>query len=77
MEYYRKALDAAHQVDIERLNSDFSGLGDHYRDEFIKGAKLYVEGLKQSDGGKLLLGQVLLDRCGTWYSSNIDKIRKL
>lgn len=75
--YYEQALEEARQVDIAKLNSDYAGFGDHYRDEFIKGAELFVEGYEQSDQEKFLQGQVLLDQWGTWYSDNIDKIRKL
>lgn len=76
-EYYKQALSKAHQVDIKKLNSDYLGFGDHYRDEFIKGVDLFVEGFERSDTEKFLQGQVLLDSWGKWFSNNIDNIRKL
>lgn len=75
--YYRQALEEARQVDIVKLNSDYAGFGDHYRNEFIKGTELFVEGFERSDPDKFLQGQVLLDRWGAWFSNNIDEIRKL
>ncbi len=75
--YYKQALDEARQVDIETLNNDYAGFGDHYRDEFIRGAGLFIEGYEQSDADKFLQGQVLLDQWGSWFSKNINNIRNL
>lgn len=77
IEYYKQALEEAQQVDVAKLNRDYTNFGDHYRDEFMKGMELFVEGLGQSDQEMSLNGQVLLDRWGTWFSDNIDEIRKL
>jgi len=77
VDYYRQALEEARKVDIAKLNSDYAGFGDHYRDEFMRGAELFIEGYEQSDAEKFLQGQVLLDQWGTWFTNNIDNIRKL
>lgn len=77
IDYYRQALNEARQVDIENLNRDYAGFGDHYQDDFIKGAELFVDGFESSNPEKFLEGQILLDRWGTWFSNNIDIIRKL
>jgi len=75
--YYKQALEEAHQVDIEKLNRDYAGFGDHYRDEFIRGIELFIEGFEQSDPEKFLAGQILLNRWEVWFYNNIDEIRKL
>ena len=74
--YYKQALKEAHKVDIEKLNQHYAGFGNHYRDEFIRGVKLFVEGFEQENSKKFLESQILLDHWGTWYSNNIDEIRK-
>ena len=74
---YRQALTEARQVDIQKLNSDYQGFGDHYKNEFITGAEMFIEGFEKSDTQKFLQGQVLLSQWGDWYEKNFDAIRKL
>lgn len=65
-----KSLRAAYKVDISALNEQFDGLGGHYRDEFIRGLKLTLEGFEAADTGKSNEGQLLLDDFAFWYSKN-------
>ncbi len=74
---YKQALREAKQVDIQKLNSDYQGFGDHYKNEFIAGAEMFIEGFEKSDAQKFLQGQVLLSQWGDWYEKNFDAIRKL
>ncbi len=73
----KKALYEAKLVDINLLNKDLEGFGDHYRDEFIKGLELYIEGWEHYDRDKFITGQILLDKWGSWYSQNLKIIRSL
>jgi len=77
IEFQKSALSKAKTVDIDRLNKDYSGLGDQYRDNFIGGAELEIAGWENKDNNKLLQGQALNEKWGNWYSSNIDKIKRI
>lgn len=74
---YKQALTEAKQVDIQKLNSDYQSFGDHYKNEFIAGTEMFIEGFEKSDTQKFLQGQVLLSQWGDWYEKNFDAIRKL
>jgi hypothetical protein len=74
---YKQALTEAKQVDIQKLNSDYQGFGDHYKNEFIAGTEMFIEGFEKSDAQKFLQGQVLLSQWGDWFEKNFDAIRKL
>lgn len=73
----KKAVKEAKQVDVEKFNKDYEGLGSHYKNEFIKGLELFIEGIETQDNLKSLQGQKLLDKWGDWYLNNIDEIKKL
>lgn len=70
------ALQQAKLVDISQLNAQYSGFGDHYRDEFIKGLDLFIGGVNDLDNKKSMQGQILLGQWGDWYNNNFDKIRQ-
>lgn len=72
----RQALAEAKLVDIDQLNRDYKDFGTHYRDEFIRGLKLFLDGYDSLDNKKNLEGQVLDDQWGTWYRQNADGIRR-
>jgi hypothetical protein len=72
---YKTALDHAEIVDISFLNKSHSKWGEHFRDEFIKGIKLFIQGHNDHDIQKSLEGQRLLQAWGEWFSKNISAIR--
>jgi hypothetical protein len=72
----KKALEEAKLVNIEQLNRDHPNFGNHYRDEFMKGLRLLIEGYEKEDNGKIIEASILFDRWGDWYSSNLENIRK-
>ena len=72
----QKVLHEARKVNISSLNKRFQGFGDSYEDLFIKGLILYIEGIEDENQSKLMKGQLLLDKWGDWYSSNINRIRQ-
>lgn len=76
VEFRKKALEEARLVDIEKLNHHYLDLGNHYRDEFIKGLELFIEGFEKHDTIKLLSGQMLDEKFEVWLEQNIDDIRK-
>ncbi len=74
---YKLALTEARQVDTQKLNSMYSGLGDHYKNEFIVGIEMFINGFEKSDTEKFLQGQMLLSQWGDWYDKNRSDIHKL
>ena len=54
LEYYRQALSVAKKVNIQKLNSDYQDLGNHYHDQFVVGLQMVVEGFENDDSRKLL-----------------------
>ena len=77
VENYKQALSEAKQVDIQKLNSDYQGFGDHYKNELIAGMEMFIDGFEKSDAQKFLQGQVLLSQWGDWYEKNFNTIRNL
>ena len=75
VELKKKALTEAKLVDIKDLNRHYPDFGNHYRDEFINGLELYIEGFEKNDTVKLLAGQMLDEKWGVWYEKNVDAIR--
>ncbi len=76
VELKKKALAEARLVDIDDLNRHYPDFGNHYRDEFIKGLELFIEGFEKNDSAKLLAGQMSDEMWGVWYEENIDAIRR-
>lgn len=72
----RQALAEAKLVDIEQLNRAYPGLGTHYRDEFLNGLALGLEVYDTKDFNKAAESQALTDRWFTWYSQNIEDMRR-
>lgn len=73
VELMEKALAEAKLVDIDELNEVYDGFGTHYRDEYIKGIKICIEGCKEVDLKKLMKSQLLLSVWQDWYLENIEK----
>lgn len=74
--YNKQALQEALLVDIQQLNSAYSGFGDHYKNEFIKGIELFNDGFEKNDSKMFLEGQILLDHWSTWFDDNFEAIKK-
>ena len=77
VENYKQALAEAMLVDIQKLNSDYQNFGDHYKNEFIAGTEMFIDGFEKSDTQKFLQGQMLLQQWGNWYEKNFSAIRNL
>ena len=70
--FYQQALLEAKQVDINILNNQFDGFGNHYKQEFVNGLEILIEGYEKHNQDRFLQGQVLLDKWNGWYYINID-----
>lgn len=77
MDYNRRALEKAVLVNIDKLNEDYATFGDHYNNEFVAGLKMMISGYDEGNDADFLQGQVLVDRWGSWYEENFNKIRSL
>jgi len=72
---HKKAIKEAKLVDINQLNNRLNNFGTHYRDEFVKGLELIVEGYEKHDNRKYMAGSLLRYKWGEWYKANIDNIK--
>jgi len=75
IDFRRKALHEAKQVNIDELNKIYNTWGDHYRDEFIMGIKLIIEGHEANEQQKSLKGQILHSIFEKWYEDNLYNIK--
>lgn len=73
--FYQQALLEAKQVDINILNNQFDGFGNHYKQEFVNGLEILIEGYEKHNQDRFLQGEILLDKWSEWYYINIDSIR--
>ena len=76
IDFQRKALKEAEKVDIEKLNKDHPNLGNHFRDEYMKGLHLYLKGYDEKRNEDLKEGQILFDNWGIWFIANFENIRQ-
>jgi hypothetical protein len=73
--YYKKALAEAKKADIESMNHHYTGFGDHFRDEFIKGLELFIQGYEKHDEMTFDASQALLRKWKNWYQANMEGFR--
>ncbi len=69
---WEKAIKEAEKVDVDNMNKYIPEFSKHYKEEFIKGLNLLVDGFKNSNNVKKLQGAFLLDRWGIWNNKNRD-----
>lgn len=67
----RKALEESKLVDAEVLDRKYDGFSSHFTGEYVKGLQLFIAGYDEDDSSKFLEGQILLDKWGDWYESNM------
>jgi len=75
IEFYKKAFEEGKLVNIDMLNKDHPNFGNHFRDDYLKGLQLLIDGYEKKIDRAYLQGQILLEKWGTWYSANFDNIR--
>ena len=76
IDFNRKALYEAKFVDIEKLNSYHPNYGNHFRDEYIKGLQLIIDGYDNDKYQQLFQGQILVNSWVEWFNANIQNIRE-
>jgi hypothetical protein len=74
-DFRRKALEEARKVNVDELNRWYSGLGDHFRDEFIRGTELMIAGYDRQNLGMCEQASLVINKWGTWYIANRNNIR--
>ena len=65
-----EAADSGHGIDRDDLNRIYSGLGDHFLDDAIVSARLYVEAIDSRDGALVMRGTAANLRWQTWWNAN-------
>ena len=73
----REALQEANLVNADEVDKQVPGFDAHYRNEFIRGMKLFVEGYEKADIGKKLEGGFLLDKWALWNKENRQNLGKI
>lgn len=67
-----EAIEDAKKVDLSILEKMKKGFGERYKDKYIKGLELQLEGIKNNDNKKALEGQILYDE----YVNYVSKLKK-
>jgi len=75
IELKRKALNEAKLVNIEKIDKQLNGFKEHFKNEYMKGLKYYIEAYSENDNSKIYESHRLLRRWGMWYNDNYNKIR--
>ncbi len=70
----RMALETAKSVDIEILDSIVAGFGTHFRDDFIRGVRLFLEAVQSSSDEILWRSREALNRWADWYDAHRECI---
>jgi len=76
---FTNALKQAKLVNIDNIENQVPDFASHYRDEFIKGMNLLIQGYENDDISKKIQGGLLLDKWGIWNNENnqqLDKIKE-
>ena len=71
---FKNGLEEAGLVNIEKIETEVPGFAAHFRNEFINGMRLLIEGYEDSDTAKKLQGGMLLDKWGKWSNENNHKL---
>jgi hypothetical protein len=75
--YFKDSLKEAQLVNAESIDSQVPGFTSHYKNEFIKGMELLIEGYENYDMSKKLQGGVFLDKWAVWDKENNQKLNKI
>lgn len=75
--HLKKALNEAEQVNIADIDHQVTGFAAHYKDEFIEGVKLLIDGFEDSHTGKSLKGAVLMEKWARWNRDNRKELGKI
>ena len=73
---FESALSEGRQVDLNALNEIYPQLGNNFKANYLNGLELLNGGFRNSDNGQMTRGQNLLDTWHSWYTANVENIRK-
>lgn len=74
---YRRSIERAASVDEKLLNEKYQMLGTRFRDQFIKGLQLQINGHETNDMRVSLQGQQFLGEWDDWYIGRLSEIRNV
>lgn len=74
VEFRKKALEEAGLVDTEQLNNQVASFGSQYKNSFIQGLQLFIEGHTENNSDKFFEGQKLLFNWEIWFRDNYNRI---
>jgi len=75
--HLRNALKEARLVNVDNVESQVHGFTIHYREDFINGIELLIEGYSNTDLTEKIKGAFLLDRWAKWYKENLISLEKI
>ena len=75
--HFGDALLEARMVNTADVERQVPGFAAHYKNEFIQGVELLIEGYENSDVSKKLKGGALLDTWARWNRENRRRLGKI
>jgi hypothetical protein len=73
--FKREAINEGLLVNIDTLNSRHPHFGSYFRDNYLKGLQLLIDGYNKSNEQNIIKGFSLLDKWADWYSANLENIK--
>ena len=70
------ALKEAQSLDIDELNQIYTGLGNHFKNDLMKGSELLIIGFNTPDPTKYRQGNLLLEQWAIWLKKNSAAMQK-
>jgi hypothetical protein len=77
IEHLRHGLEEGEKVDLASVDDQVPGFAAHYRDEFMAGMGLLIEGFENSHIGKSIKGAILLEKWALWNRDNRKELGKI
>lgn len=77
LSFDKKAVSIGKEIDTDVLNSIYSDLGKNFKDMFIYGTSLYIEGVEVGDSSKILKGSSEKDSFIDWINKNRYSIPRI
>jgi len=74
---FKNGLAEATMVAIKEIDSQVPGFELHFKNEFINGMQLLIEGYEEPDTAKKLNGGLLMDKWGKWNNENNTSLGKI
>ncbi len=75
VDFKRDALEEGLLVNLDALNSRHPNFGNYFRDFYLKGLQILIEGYDKNNEQNVIQGFSLLDTWADWYSANLENIK--